>query len=375
MKVLYVATVVSHICQFHLPYLEMLHNQGIEVHVAARNNLAEKNGLQLKFTDKYFDIPFQRSPKDRRNITSYKQLKRVIKENHYDLVVCNTPMGGFLTRIAARKTRKKGTRVVYMAHGFHFYKGAPKKYWMVFYPVEKLFARLCDMVITINEEDYLCAKENFKTDVRHIHGVGVKTERFFSTDDSTKVEIRRGLGVSEQDFLILCTGELNKNKNQTQLIEAAYLLKDKMPNLKVLLAGNGPYEEVLLKQVEEYNLSETVKLLGYRTDIEKIVAASDLIVSCSKREGLGLNVIEGMLSKKPIVATINRGHTELIKNSVNGFLVNIGDDTTMADRIYDIATDIKRAGEMGLQGYEIAQKYTVDSVKQELTQMLFKDIL
>ncbi len=370
MKVLYVATVVSHICQFHLPYLEMLQNRGAEVHVAARDNLAEKNGLQLRFADKHFNIPFQRSPKDKRNIAAYKQLKQVLKDNQYDLIVCNTPMGGFLTRLAARKTRKNGTRVIYMAHGFHFYKGAPKKYWLVFYPIEKAFARLCDMVITINKEDYICAKDGFKTDVRHTHGVGVKTERFCPVDDSSKSNIRGELGVSEQDFLILCTGELNKNKNQAQLIDAAYLLKDKMPNLKVFLAGNGPNEENLLKQINERNLEETVKLLGYRTDIEKIVAASDLIVSCSKREGLGLNVIEGMLSKKPIVATINRGHTELINNSVNGYLVKIGDTADMADKIYDIAKDPEKKQQMGDEGYSIAQKYTVDSVKQELLDLL-----
>ncbi len=370
MKILYVATVASHICQFHLPYLEMLQKNGAEVHVAAKDNLAEKNGLQLKFTDKHFDIPFERSPTGKHNIEAYTQLKNIISENNYDIIVCNTPMGGILTRLAARKARKKGTRVIYIAHGFHFYKGAPKKYWLTFYPIEKFFSRYCDTLITINKEDYNCAKKHFKTNVHHIHGIGVDPERFHPVDEATKQHFRENLNLTTEEFVILCTGELNANKNQAQLISAAALLKDKLPNLKVLLSGNGPNEANLLKQIHELNLQNNVKLLGYRTDLEKIVPAVDLIVSCSKREGLGLNIIEGMLCEKPIVATFNRGHTELIKENQNGYLVNIDDYNALSKKIFDIAINPDKSLEMGCSSHKAAQHYTIDSVKQELLNLL-----
>ena len=366
-KVLYVATVVSHICQFHLPYLEMLQNQGVKVHVAARDNLAEKNGLQLKYTDSYFDIPFQRSPKDKRNIAAYKQLKQVLIENQYDLIVCNTPMGGILTRLAARKSRKNGTRVIYMAHGFHFYKGAPKKYWLVFYPIEKAFARLCDMVITINEEDYNCAKKHFKTDVRHIHGVGVNPERFHPVDDSETLTLRENLNLSPDDFAILCTGELNKNKNQVQLIEAAYILKDKMPNLKILLAGNGPNEETLRKMISQFGLDDAVKLLGYRTDLERLVPAVDLVVSVSHREGMPLNIIEAMLCKKPIIATANRGHKELVIDNKNGFIIPVGDAQILAERIDKLSKDENLRQSFSENAYQMSERYKVSNVKNQLS--------
>ena len=80
MKVLLTATVQSHICQFHRPLAAMLHDHGAEVHVAARNNLAEKNGLKLDFADKVFDVPFARSPKSPDNIRAYKQLKKIIDD-------------------------------------------------------------------------------------------------------------------------------------------------------------------------------------------------------------------------------------------------------------------------------------------------------
>lgn len=369
-KVLYVATVASHICQFHLPYLEMLQNKGVCVHVATRDNLAEKNGLQLKFADEYFNIPFERSPMDKRNIRAYKELKKLISDNKYDLIVCNTPMGGILTRLAARKSRKNGTKVIYIAHGFHFYKGASKKNWMVYYPIEKIFAKLCDMVITINKEDYEFARKHFKTDVRHIHGIGVDDNRYHAVEAEAKKELRAKIGLSSDDFAILCTGELNKNKNQEQLIRASAELADKIPNLKILLAGNGPNEQNLLNLIDDSKLKDTVVLLGYRTDLEKITPIVDLVVSCSRREGMPLNIIEAMLCKKPIVATYNRGHKELIKEGVNGFLVSPDSVLDMADRINGYYQDKNMMSNFGREGYEIAQNYTVRSVKKELIDLL-----
>ena len=370
MKILYTATVLSHICQFHLPYLEMFREQGIEVHVAARNNLAEKNGLQLRHCDRYYDLPFQRSPRDPRNIEAGRQLKALLAKEHYDVILCNTPMGGIVTRLVSQASRKQGARVVYMAHGFHFYKGAPKKNWMVFYPIEKTMAKLCDLVITITEEDYTLAQEKFPCAVAHIHGVGVRTDRYHPVSAEEALAMRQKEGLSETDFAILCTGELNKNKDQKTLIAAAALLRDKIPNLKILLAGNGPTEGELRAQIASEHLEDTVKLLGYRTDLETVVPAMNLIVSCSHREGLPLNILEAMLCRKAVVATVNRGHKELVDDGKTGFILQPGDVKTMAQRIYDLYSDPSMAETMGNAGFGKAQAYTVDAVRSELTKAL-----
>ena len=177
MKILLVATVQSHICQFHRPLVAMLHEHGCEVHVAARNNLAEKNGLKLDFVEQVFDVPFQRSPFSPKNLGAYKQLKKIIDEGGYDVVHCNTPVGGVVGRLAARKARKRGTKVFYTAHGFHFYKGAPKKNWLIWYPVEKFMCRHTDKLITITQEDYGLASAKFPTRVERIHGVGANSAK------------------------------------------------------------------------------------------------------------------------------------------------------------------------------------------------------
>ncbi|NLO97204.1 MAG: glycosyltransferase family 4 protein, partial [Peptococcaceae bacterium] len=148
-KVLLIATVQSHIAQFHKPLINVLHENGYEVHVAARDNLSEKNGLVLDTADKTFNVNFSRSPYSFNNIVVYKQIKHIISENNYQFIHCNTPMGGVVGRLAARKARKSGTKVIYTAHGFHFFKGAPLINWLVYYPIEKILSGFTDVLITI----------------------------------------------------------------------------------------------------------------------------------------------------------------------------------------------------------------------------------
>ena len=210
MKVLLTATVQSHICQFHKPLVEVLHKHGCEVHVAAKNNLAEKNGLALDFVEKVYDIPFARSPKNPDNLKAYRQLKKIIEKEQYDVIHCNTPMGGIVTRLAAKKSRKHGTKVYYTAHGFHFYKGAPKKNWIVFYPIER-----------------------FHCQVERIHGVGVDEKRYFPVSEEEKQELRTSMGVDKEQKLILCIGELLPNKNQTMAIKMMQEVIKKFPTAQL----------------------------------------------------------------------------------------------------------------------------------------------
>lgn len=376
MKILYTSTVLSHICQFHLPHMKALRERGWEVHVAAHDNLAVKNGLQLKNCDKFIETPFDRSPKSPNNVKAYRQLKKLLAEERYDVILCNTPMGGIVTRLAAKKTRKQGTKVIYMAHGFHFFKGSSRKSWLVFYPIEKHMAKRCDMLITINEEDYRLAKERFskRTRVEHIHGVGVDENRYHPATEEEQRAMRGAEGLSPDDFVILCTGELNENKNQSTLIRAAAMLKDRLPNLKVLLAGNGPKEQELRGLIASLGLESTVKLIGYRTDLQRVTPAVDLVVSCSLREGMPLNIIEAMLCKKPVVASHNRGHDELVEDGVTGYLLEPKDAEGFAEKIRLLASDPEMRKEFGERAAENARPYTVSVVSEEIKVLLMDSI-
>ena len=370
-KVLLTATVQSHICQFHKPLVEVLHKHGCQVHVAAKDNLAEKNGLTLDFADKVYNIPFSRSPKSPDNLTAYKQLKKIIDEENYDIIHCNTPMGGIVTRLAARKARKNGTKVYYTAHGFHFYKGASKKNWLVFYPIEKHFAKYTDKLITINREDFKLAQEKFKTDVRYIHGVGVDEKRYYPVGEEEKQKIRSELGFTPTQKILLCVGELLPNKSQKTAVRVVKMLKKDFPDCVLLLAGNGPERENLENEIKECGVEENVKMLGYCTCLEKYQRIADLSVSCSRREGLPLNIVEAMLTENPVVASFNRGHCELIEDGKSGYIVPFDDASAMYKSALDILSNADKSRNMGKYGREIALNYGFESVKDELESIYF----
>ena len=365
-KVLLVATVQSHIGQFHRPLAEVLHNHGYEVHVAAHDNLYLKNGLKLDFADKVFDVPFSRSPKSKDNVEAYKRLKQILDNDHYEVVHCNTPMGGFVTRLAARNARKKGTKVFYTAHGFHFYDGAPKKNWLIYYPIERFFSRMTDTLITITREDYKLASEKFHCHIEHMHGVGVDGKRYFKASAEEKMAMRKKMGYSVTQKLILCIGELNQNKNQTMAIKAMHKVVEQFPDALLILAGNGPREEFLKEFIRQEGLEKNIQMIGYVTNLQDYQHIVDVQVCCSKREGLPLNVVESMLSGNPVVASLNRGHRELIENGKTGYIVAVDDSEKMAEKVLLMLQDEKQKQYIETNAMMFAQQYTFDNVKKEL---------
>lgn len=309
-KVLFVATVTNHINAFHIPYLKMFKEKGYEVHVASFGD------EPIEYCDKHFNIPFARFPLKLQNYKSYKELKKIIQENHYETIHCHTPVGGVLTRLAARKERKNGIRVIYTAHGFHFYKGAPLLNWIIFYPIEKYLSKYTDCLITINQEDYELAKKRFKKckQIELVHGVGVDESKFnFKMTKEEKHELRESLGLKYDDSVLIQIGELNKNKNQILAIEAMKVLVQENPYIHLLLVGKGKLEKFYEEKIKEYNLENNVHMLGYRTDIPKLMKISDILLSLSYREGLPVNVIEGMFCGLPIIATDCRGNRDLVE--------------------------------------------------------------
>lgn len=370
-KILLVATVQSHIAQFHRPLAEVLHAHGYEVHAAARNNLAEKNGLQLDFVDKVFDVRFSRSPKSKDNITAYNQLKAIVDSGNYEVVHCNTPMGGMIARLATRAARKKGTKLFYTAHGFHFYGGAPKKNWMIFYPIEKFFSKMTDILITITHEDYKVASEAFHCKVAYIHGVGVSGERYKPVTIEEKLALRGKMGYSKNAKILLCIGELNDNKNQSMAIRMMHKVVAKYPEAILLLAGNGPKQKFLEQLIEQEGLERNVKMIGYVTNLQEYQHIIDVQVSCSLREGLPLNIVESMLSGNPVVASLNRGHRELIQDGINGFIVDPNDYDAMGNRVLNLLDNDDLRKQIIQNAIIFAQDFTFTFVKKELEEIYF----
>ena len=335
MKILYVATVRSHIGQFHMPIITALKEAGHEVHAAYKDNSADKKGLDLSIIDKVFEIPFERSPFSKSNTKAYKELKRIIETEKYDIIHCHTPVGGVVTRLAARKLRKCGTKVFYTAHGFHFYKGATAKNWMLFFPVEKLLSKYTDVLVTINEEDFeLANSKKFKAGkIVKLNGVGVDLSKFSAATEEEKAELRRKHGYAPDDFIMLYAADLSQRKNQTLLFNAISAIANDCPGIKLLLPG----QPILKKQYEclckELKIDNMVELMGYRRDIDELLGICDVVVSSSRQEGLPLNLIEAAARGKYIISTDVRGSRDVVKQAGYGVLVHLNDANAMAAEI------------------------------------------
>lgn len=368
MKILFVATVRSHIGQFHMPFIRELKARGVEVHAAFKDNSADKPGLDLSAIDKTFEVPFERRPLRPNNIKAYRELKKIIDGNGYDAVHCHTPMGAVITRLAAKSARKKGTKVIYTAHGFHFFKGASIKNWMLFYPVEKYLSKYTDCLITINSEDCeLAHKKKFRAGkIYKVHGVGVELDKFKAVDANEKARLRAEYGYDGDTFIMIYPADLSVRKNQPMLFDALQKIAEKNKNVKLLLPGQPIRLEEYKRMISERGIADNVEFLGYRRDINNLVGLSDLSVASSFQEGLPINIIEAMAMGNAIVATDVRGNNDAVEDGVNGYLVPVGDIDLMAEKILELMNDREKLRTFGENGLDMVKDFSTENVNREM---------
>ena len=369
-KVLFVATVVkTHIMEFHIPYLKMFKEMGWETAVAARNDYENPADCVIPYCDTYYNIPFERNPLKPGNLKAYKELKHIIDEGEYDIIHCHTPVGAMLTRLAAKQARKKGTKVFYTAHGFHFYKGAPAINWILYYPVEKWLSRYTDVLITINKEDYERAKTFKAGKVCYVPGVGIDLKKF-NVGYVNKEQKRKENGVSANDFVLLSVGELIPRKNHEVVIRALSVLKqrDKLNHIEYVICGRGAYEADLKKLAEELGVADHIHFLGYRNDISEICNCADLFVFMSRQEGLPVALMEAMACGLPAVCSNIRGNTDLIEDGVTGLLAN-NTPEEVAESISEMKSDTALRNRVASAALQKIKQFDLSSVEDEMTKI------
>ena len=368
-KVMMLASVASMIDQFNIPNIELLQSLNYQVDVVAdfthpgTITVARANLVKQRLEEKgvrVFDVAIPRSVRIGAIRKAYRKVKTLMDNENYDLVHCHSPIGSVVARLAARKKRKTGTKVIYTAHGFHFYKGVSIKNWMLFYPIEKWLSRYTDVLITINKEDYRRAEKKFKAKKTvYVPGIGIDTASFGKNPRGN--EIRSKLGLSDEATILLSVGELNDNKNHEVVIRA-------LPRLErqayYVIVGRGPKEEYLKKLAEELGVGEFVRLVGFQSEVRAFYSAADIFVFPSFREGLSAALMEAMASGLPVACSQIRGNVDLIDEQGGSFF-----SPTDVDSIVQALNTVMNSN------LEAMSRHNLDAIKAFDRGVVEKDML
>lgn len=363
MKILYVTTIGATM-SFFQEFIRTLLDEGHTVDIATNDSNRKVPDCYGQWGCRIFTLPWSRSPVHKGNVKAIGQLRKLVEEEQYDIVHCHTPIAAACTRLACKKLRKKlGVKVFYTAHGFHFYKGAPKLNWLVYYPIEKYCSRFTDKLITINQEDYALAKNKFKAkETYYVPGVGIDLSRFENVQVDKKVK-KQEIGVPDDAFLLLSVGELNENKNHQIIIKA--LAKTKNPNIHYAIAGVGDQKDHLLELAEKLGISGQVHLLGYRKDVPELNHSADVFCFPSYREGLSASLMEASASGLACVASRIRGNTDIITNDATGILCDSSNPDDFANAIRTLAEDEEKCRAMGNEASLFADRFDIKHIIDE----------
>lgn len=307
-KVLFIANTDRHIKLCHIPYLKMFKDEGYIVHVATNSSDS------IEYCDKKIGLKLKRNPFHFDNIISFFEIRKLVKKEQYDVITCHTPMGGFLGRCAVIGTKLK-TKVFYTAHGFHFYKGARKINWLVYYTVEKILAKYTDALLTMNNEDYELAKKKFNCDVYKINGIGMNSKRLELDNE----DIRKELNLNGK-FVVTYIAEISRRKNQKKLLKELKKYDLEKENIVILLVGDirDKRNKDFAKYVSKY---KNVIYVSFKNNVGDYLNTSDLVIFPSKQEGLPLSVLEALYFNKMVISFNIRGCNDIISNGINGILV------------------------------------------------------
>ncbi|MCY3036072.1 MULTISPECIES: glycosyltransferase family 4 protein [Aerococcus] len=327
-KALMYASVASMIDLFNMNNIKILQKLGYQVDVACNfeegsitsdervkefKQELENSGIRC------FQIPIPRKLSRIKDIKESYRLTKELADRDYDLVHCHSPIGSVICRYAFRKS---SARMIYTAHGFHFFKGAPLKNWLIFYPIERWMARYTDTLITINQEDYeRAAKFRVRNNVVKINGIGIDASKFKQKDFKNRdPKLTKELQIKGDSIVLASVGQLSVRKNHSVIIQALSELKN--DDIKYLIIGEGELREELTQLIKREHLEEQVSLLGYRSDVDKILQVTDIFVFPSLQEGLPVSLMEAMGTGLPCITSDIRGNSDLIDHNLGGYLCN-----------------------------------------------------
>ena len=374
-RALMYASVASMIQQFNMENIRLLLEQGYEVDVACNlefgSTITPEKIAAMKAELESLGVRVIHIPIPRKItaiggiITSFRMSRQLMTQGEYSLIHCHSPIGGVLCRLANRFSGLYGkAKMIYTAHGFHFFKGAPLANWLIFYPLEWFCSRYTDTLITINHEDHDLAARQFRAgQVAYVPGIGVDLEKY-RPDSAGRAEKLAELGLNGADTILVSVGELSVRKNHEVVLRA--LAREQDPHYQYLICGLGPLKEQLDRLVEELGISDRVHFLGYRNDIAQILNIADIYVFPSLQEGLPVALMESMAAGKAAACSRIRGNTDLIE-AKGGVLFDPRSVDDCADAIDKLlSADYRQMGRFNLEKIRGFSRETVEKQMADL---------
>ncbi len=374
-RILFISNVSRKITSFVTASISASHDLNMEFYHASNWKEATEEQIKLdesEYNIKINNVNISRNPFARTNFKAYREIVQLIKREKIDYIHCNTPIGGILGRLAGKKCNVK--KVIYQAHGFHFYTGAPMKNWLLYYPIEKWLAHYTDALITINHEDYQLAKNKFKLrkngNVYYVPGVGIDLTQY-NIEGFSRQSKRRELGLNNEDIALISMGDLIERKNYDTAIRA--IAEARNSKLHYYICGKGPEEEKLKRLANSLGISEQIHFLGFRSDIKELLVAVDLFLFTTKQEGLPRSMMEAMASGLPCVASRIRGNTDLLENTNGGYLCDINNVYEYAEKLNALASDAVQREKMGKNNLLVIKKFSNKTVIGDIRNIYYTE--
>lgn len=314
------------------PCIESAHEMGYEIWVGVNKDKPEELKSDADYPVYFYDSHTYRNLfafKD--NCIAFRNAMRVLKKGGFEVIHCNTPIGGVIGRLCGKLS--KVPHIIYTAHGFHFYKGAPLFNRTVLKWAEMIMAHWTDVIITMNREDYEAAKK-FKLrnngKVFYVPGVGIDTD-VYKNVVVDKNEIRSSLGLKDSDIVCISMGDLIPRKNYGVAIKT--IAECRNPNLHYLICGKGPELKNLQYLAKEKGIENQIHFLGFRTDIKELLKVADIFLFTTLQEGMPRSMMEAMASGLPCIASKIRGNVDLLEDGKGGYLVPVDDVSVIAEKL------------------------------------------
>lgn len=360
-KILVISTTDDMIGNFMIPHILHMQKLGATVEVACNLGSFHTEEIRVQTGCVLHDVSLTRNPFNLKTLKGYKQLKKIVGQNQYDLINCLQPTGGVMGRLLAKKYK---IPCLYTAHGFHFYKGCPIKNKLIYKSIEKYCSKFTTCLVTMNQEDYQAGLKMKAKKVFKINGIGLDFSKYKKDPDFDAIAFRKSLELNEDDFVVASIGELNENKNTLRIIEAMKNVKN--PKVKYIICGQGILKEEYEEVIKKDNLYDKCKLLGFRKDIHNILNVVNCFIMPSYREGLSKAMMEAMNYSLPIIASDIRGNRDLVGNNEGGILVNPKSTDGFTEAIELLSSNLVQAEVYGARNSRYVQNYSLETVFKQM---------